>query len=82
MVGWALLPCNLREKLNSYCSLGYLVVGWALRPCNRSYNLNSNCRVGYLLVGWAFRPCNRWESEIGIVGWDIVWWDGLYARVI
>ena len=58
------------------------MVGWALRPCNRSYNLNRNCRVGCFFVGWAFAHVIGDRNEMGIVGWDIVWWDGLYAHVI
>ena len=54
MVGWSLGPCDIRENLDSNCSLGYLVVGWALRPCDRRENLARNCRLEYLVVGWVY----------------------------
>ena len=54
MVGWALSPCDRREKLDRKCRLGYLVVGWALRPCDRRENLDRKCRLGYLVVGWVY----------------------------
>ncbi len=48
MVGWALRPCDRREKLDWNCRFGYLVVGWALRPCGGRENLDRNCREVWL----------------------------------
>ncbi len=44
MVGWALRPCDRREKLDRNFRLGYLVIGWALGPCNRREKLDRDCR--------------------------------------